>query len=51
MVTYSKKLCWSSLIIGYYYHPPVCLNVFVFEASHEECDVTESIKSIKPSGY
>ena len=28
MVTYSKKLCWSSLIIGYYYHPPVCFECF-----------------------
>ena len=36
MVTYSKKLCWSNLIIGYYYHPPVCF----------ECDVTESINLI-----
>ena len=32
MVTYSKKFCWSSMFL---------LNVFNFEASHKECDVTQ----------
>ena len=28
MVTYSKKFCWSNLIIGHYYNPPVCFGCF-----------------------
>ena len=42
-VDVSKKLqlAGPSLIIGHYYNPPVCLDDFIFEASHEECDVTK----------
>ena len=41
MVTYSKKFCWSSMIIRHYYNHLFLLNVFIFEASHEECDMTQ----------
>ena len=44
MVTYSKKFCCSSMIIGHYYHPPVFFNVFICEAFHGECDVTQFIQ-------
>ena len=33
--------CWLSLIIGNYYNIPVGSNVFIFEASHEECYITQ----------
>ena len=36
MVTYSKKFCGSVMIIGHYYNV-----IHLFEASHEECDITE----------
>ena len=28
MVTYLKKFCWPSMIIGHYYNPPVCFECF-----------------------
>ena len=28
MVTYLKKFCWSSMIIGHYCNPPVCFECF-----------------------
>ena len=30
MVTYWKKFCWSSMIIGHCYNPPACFECFFF---------------------
>ena len=51
MAKYLKIFYWLSMIIGHSYSPPVFLfvhllfNVFIFEASHEECDVLNSTTS------
>ena len=39
IVTYSKKFCWSSMIIGHYYIHLFALELFILEA--EECNVTQ----------
>ena len=42
MVTCSKKFCLSSMIIGHYYYSSFSFECcVVFEAFHEECDVTQ----------
>ena len=39
IVTYSKRFCWSSMIIGHYHIHLLVLKLFILET--EECDVTQ----------